>query len=186
MPFHMAEQKVLIAVAPNGARRSRKDHPALPVTPDEIAETAAACAQAGAAMIHLHIRDERGEHSLDPVRYRQAITAVRKRVGDNMLIQVSSEAAGRFTVHEHDEKMKDAKIIQKIDNGIDAQKRSVEIGADQWKAIFQGLSEKGCLLPKEVGILKIAQQIPYKIPTEKQSMVLMDVLDKARDEGLYA
>ena len=100
MPFHMAEQKVLIAVAPNGARRSRKDHPALPVTPDEIAETAAACAQAGAAMIHLHIRDERGEHSLDPVRYRQAITAVRKRVGDSMLIQVSSEAAGRFTVHE--------------------------------------------------------------------------------------
>ena len=100
MPFPMAEQKVLIAVAPNGARRSRKDHPALPVTPDELAETAAACAQAGAAMIHLHIRDEHGEHSLDPVRYRQAITAVRKRVGDSMLIQVSSEATGRFTVRE--------------------------------------------------------------------------------------
>ena len=100
MPFLMAEQKVLIAVAPNGARRSRKDHPALPVTPDEIAETAAACTQAGAAMIHLHIRDERGEHSLDPVRYQQAITAIKKRVGDSMLIQVSSEAAGRFSVDE--------------------------------------------------------------------------------------
>ena len=96
----MAEQKVLIAVAPNGARRSREDHPALPVTPDEIAETAAACARAGAAMIHVHVRDEQGEHSLDPVRYRQAITAVRDRVGDSMLVQVSSEAAGRFTLQE--------------------------------------------------------------------------------------
>ena len=97
MPFHMAEQKVLIAVAPNGARRSRKDHPALPVTLDELVETAAACARAGAAMIHLHIRDVYGEHSLDPVRYRHAITAIRERVGDNMLIQVSSEAAGTRT-----------------------------------------------------------------------------------------
>ena len=85
---------------------------------------------------------------------------------------------------EHDEKMKDAKKTQKIDNGIDAQKRSLEIGADQWAIIFQGLSEKGGLSPKEAGILKIAQQIPYKIPTEKQSMVLMGVLEKARDEGL--
>lgn len=96
----MAEQKVLIAVAPNGARRSRKEHPALPVTPDEIAETAVACADSGAAMIHLHIRDEHDEHSLDPVRYRQAITAVRDRMGDSMVIQVSSEAAGRFTLQE--------------------------------------------------------------------------------------
>lgn len=96
----MSENTVLIAVAPNGARPSRKDHPVLPITPDEIAETAAACVQAGAAMIHLHIRDERGEHSLDPARYRRAIAATRERVGDSMLIQVSSEAAGRFTVHE--------------------------------------------------------------------------------------
>ena len=96
----MAEQKVLVAVAPNGVRCSQKDHPALPVTLNELVETAAACAQAGAAMIHLHVRDEYGEHSLDPVRYRHAITAIRERVGDNLLIQVSSEAAGRFTVHE--------------------------------------------------------------------------------------
>ena len=39
--------------------------------------------------------------------------------------------------------------------------------------------------PKEMGILKIAQQIPDKIPTEKQSVVLMDILEKARAEGLH-
>ena len=87
---------------------------------------------------------------------------------------------------EYDEKMKDAKKTQKIDNGIDAQKKSLEIGADQWRIIFQGLSEIGDLSSKEAGILKIAQQIPAKIPSEKQSMILMDILEKARTEGLYA
>ncbi|MDE0511011.1 MAG: AIPR family protein [Gammaproteobacteria bacterium] len=87
---------------------------------------------------------------------------------------------------EKDEKMREAKKTQKIDNGIDAQKKSLEIGAEQWSTIFQGLSEKGDLSPKEAGILKIAQQIPARIPSEKQSMILMDILDKARAEGLYA
>ena len=87
---------------------------------------------------------------------------------------------------EKHEEMRGAKKTQKIDNGIDAQKKSLEIGADQWSTIFQGLSEKGDLSPKEAGILKIAQQIPARIPSEKQSMILMDILDKARAEGLYA
>ena len=96
----MNKREVLIAVAPNGARRSRRDHAALPLTPDEIAETALSCAQAGAAMIHLHVRDDEGSHSLDPWRYEQAIAAVKRRVDDKMLIQVSSEGAGVFTADQ--------------------------------------------------------------------------------------
>ena len=46
-----------IAVAPNGARRTKADHPRLPMTPAEIAREAAAAREAGAAMLHLHIRD---------------------------------------------------------------------------------------------------------------------------------
>lgn len=90
------------------------------------------------------------------------------------------------SLDENDKKMKEAKKTQKIDNGIDAQKRSLEIGAQQWTIIYQGLSEKGGLSPKEAGVLNIAQQIPNKVPSEKQSMVLMEILEKARAEGLYA
>lgn len=93
----MDERDILIAVAPNGARLRRRDHAALPLTPGEIADTALGCAQAGAAMIHLHVRDDRGRHSLDPRHYEPAIAAVKRRVGDKMLIQVSSEAAGQYT-----------------------------------------------------------------------------------------
>jgi 3-keto-5-aminohexanoate cleavage enzyme len=88
---------VVLCVAPNGARRTQADHPALPIRPDEIAVEAAACADAGASVIHLHVRDDDGAHSLDAQRYRDAIAAIRRAVGDRLLIQVTTEAVGRYS-----------------------------------------------------------------------------------------
>ncbi|MCP4385917.1 MAG: 3-keto-5-aminohexanoate cleavage protein, partial [Hyphomicrobiales bacterium] len=87
---------VLLAVAPNGARLRRTDHPALPMTPDELARTASACLEAGAAMIHLHVRDRHGAHVLDAELYRDAIRAVRSSVGTRMIVQITTEALGRY------------------------------------------------------------------------------------------
>ncbi len=87
---------VAIAVAPNGARKSRSDHARLPITPAELADCAADCLAAGAAMIHLHVRDGAGRHSLEAADYRAAIDAIRDRVGDALLIQVTTEAGGRY------------------------------------------------------------------------------------------
>jgi 3-keto-5-aminohexanoate cleavage enzyme len=89
-------QPVAIAVAPNGGRRTKTDHPALPVTTDEIAATAAACLEAGACMIHAHIRDRQGGHLLDADAYRATIAAVRAAVGDRLVIQITSEALGIY------------------------------------------------------------------------------------------
>ncbi len=91
---------LLIAVAPNGARKTKKDHPALPISPAELAETARSALAAGAAMIHLHVRDEEERHSLDVERYRVAVADVRQAVGPDMIIQVTSEAAGVFQAPE--------------------------------------------------------------------------------------
>lgn len=87
---------LILAVAPNGARKTKADHPALPMNPEEIAETGAVCCAAGAAMIHLHVRDDDGGHSLSPAAYRDAIAALRDRVGENLVIQVTSEAVGIY------------------------------------------------------------------------------------------
>jgi 3-keto-5-aminohexanoate cleavage enzyme len=89
-------EPLIVMVAPNGARRGKADHPAIPVGPAEMAATAAACQASGAAMIHLHVRDAAGAHSIDPATYRQAIAAIRAEVGDKLIVQVTSEAAGRF------------------------------------------------------------------------------------------
>ena len=66
----------ILTVAPNGARRNKADHPGLPTTPVEITAEAARCQNAGAAMLHLHVRDAAGRHTLDPGRYSDAIAAV--------------------------------------------------------------------------------------------------------------
>ncbi|GAB4394923.1 MAG: 3-keto-5-aminohexanoate cleavage protein [Kiloniellaceae bacterium] len=88
---------LILAVAPNGARKTQADHPAVPISPAEIAATAAAARAAGAAMIHLHVRDADLKHSLDVGAYREATAAVREAVGEEMIIQVTSEAVGIFT-----------------------------------------------------------------------------------------
>jgi uncharacterized protein (DUF849 family) len=91
---------VILAVAPNGARKTKADHPALPITADEIAATAAACREAGAAMIHLHVRAPDGRHSLDVETYRAATAAVRAAVGRDLIVQVTSEAVGIYRPEE--------------------------------------------------------------------------------------
>ena len=91
---------MMIAVAPNGARRQKADHQALPITPAELAETAVECQDAGASMIHLHVRDDQGGHLLDAQAYRVATAAVRDAVGPDMIIQVTTEAVGIYSVDE--------------------------------------------------------------------------------------
>ncbi|TYP83440.1 uncharacterized protein (DUF849 family) [Maritimibacter alkaliphilus HTCC2654] len=88
-----------IMVAPNGARRTKADHPALPISPADLADTARACHAAGAGAIHLHVRDNADKHSLDPDRYRAAIAAV-EAAAPGMAVQTTTEAAGVFDLSE--------------------------------------------------------------------------------------
>lgn len=93
-------RKLIISVAPNGAYKTKQDHSAVPITAKEIANTAEACLEAGASMIHLHVRNSDGSHSLDPDHYRAAISAVEQAVGDKLSIQVTSEAAGIYKTEQ--------------------------------------------------------------------------------------
>ncbi|WP_339862055.1 3-keto-5-aminohexanoate cleavage protein [Thalassospira alkalitolerans] len=90
----------LIASAPNGARKTKADLPNIPITPAELAHEAAKCQAAGAAMMHLHVRDEDQKHSIDVGRYREMLSEVRNAVGDDMVLQVTSEAVGMFSAQD--------------------------------------------------------------------------------------
>lgn len=96
----MTAHPFAIAVAPNGARRMKADHPRLPMRAGEIARDAAEGLEAGAAMIHLHVRDAEGRHALDVDLYRDAVKAVHAAVGDALVVQVTTEAVGRYTSEE--------------------------------------------------------------------------------------
>lgn len=91
---------LLITSAPNGAYKQRQDHPALPLTPGELATTAKACLDAGAAMLHMHVREADGRHSLDPALYLDATAKVRQAVGSALVVQITSEAAKVYQAPE--------------------------------------------------------------------------------------
>jgi len=89
----------LIMVAPNGARRTKSDHPALPMTVAETVAAAKACYEAGAGALHAHVRDDAGHHVLDAVLYRQLLSQM-KAAAPQMLVQITTEAVGRYSPSE--------------------------------------------------------------------------------------
>jgi len=81
----------LISVAPTGAETDKSDAPALPVTVDELVATAKDCAAAGAAVIHIHVRDAETKPTLDLGYVRAALDAVRQAT--DLIVQVSTGGA---------------------------------------------------------------------------------------------
>lgn len=92
--------KIILAVAPNGGRRGKADHPAIPLTAQELVAEAPLWRDAGASVLHLHVRDEVGAHSLSPAAYAEATEKLRAAVGDSMVLQITTEAVGRFSPAE--------------------------------------------------------------------------------------
>ena len=81
----------LITVAPTGAETAKADAPALPTSLDELVSTAQACEAAGAALIHIHIRDDDARPTLDLGRLTDTVAAVRE--GTDLVVQLSTGGA---------------------------------------------------------------------------------------------
>ena len=78
----------MVTVAPTGAETSKDDVPALPTTLDELVETAVRCERAGAALIHLHVRDAEHRPTLDRALLRETVVAVRESA--DLVVQLST------------------------------------------------------------------------------------------------
>jgi uncharacterized protein (DUF849 family) len=81
----------LITVAPTGAESRKSDVPALPVTLDELVASARDCEAVGASVIHVHLRDDAAEPTLDLGRLKEAVAALRADTG--LIVQLSSGGA---------------------------------------------------------------------------------------------
>lgn len=83
------------------------------------------------------------------------------------------------------ERAKSAEKVQAIDNGIVSQAYVLEKGSGYWKQVAQyGLKGKH-LSPKEMGIIRVACEIPVRIPSEKQSRVIVEIEKKLKDIGFF-
>ncbi len=87
-PESVPADRLLITVAPTGAETAKADCPNLPTTPEELAATAIACREAGAAMIHLHVRDREHKPTLDLPLLREWVAAVRDNT--DLVVQLST------------------------------------------------------------------------------------------------
>ncbi len=93
-----AARPMVITAAMVGAETTRAQTPHLPISPEEIGEDAARCREAGAAMVHLHVRKPDGTPSQDAELFRAAIREIRRRC--DILVQVSTGGAVGMTVDQ--------------------------------------------------------------------------------------
>ncbi|WP_420866334.1 3-keto-5-aminohexanoate cleavage protein [Ensifer aridi] len=98
--FRGTGMRVMVSVAPNGGRKTKADHPALPISAEELARCAAECRDAGASLIHVHVRDRQGSHLLDADAYVEATSAIRREVGKDLVVQITTEALGKYSPAE--------------------------------------------------------------------------------------
>jgi len=85
-------EPIILTAAITGAETTRKDQPNLPITPQEQAQEAKACFEAGARVVHLHVREDDGSPTQRMERFKESISAIRKAVPE-MIIQISTGGA---------------------------------------------------------------------------------------------
>lgn len=71
-------KKLIITAALCGAGTTKKQTPYVPITPDEIAEDAVKCANAGASIIHIHVRHDNGANTMETKRFVEVVEKVRE------------------------------------------------------------------------------------------------------------
>jgi uncharacterized protein (DUF849 family) len=87
---------IIITCAVTGAGDTVGKHPAIPVTPRQIADAAIEAAEAGAAVAHLHVRDPKtGKAARDPALYREAVGYIRAS-GVDVVINLTAGMGGDF------------------------------------------------------------------------------------------
>jgi 3-keto-5-aminohexanoate cleavage enzyme len=90
--------ELILTAAIVGAELTREQTPHLPITPQEVADEAARCREAGAAVIHLHVRNDDGSNTQSKDRFAEVIERIRSKT--DCIIQVSTGGAVGMSVEE--------------------------------------------------------------------------------------
>ena len=95
-------REVVVTCAVTGAGDTVDKHPAIPVTPEQVATAAIEAADAGAAIVHIHVRDpETGKGSRDVELFREAVGRVRDS-GRDVLINLTAGMGGDLIIDDDD------------------------------------------------------------------------------------
>ena len=132
----------VITVAPTGAETAKAAAPGLPVTIDELVMTARECRAAGASVIHVHVRDDDAQPTLDVGRLRETVAALREST--DLVVQLST--GGAVTDSEADR----LRVLEVAPDGASLTCGTVNFGDDVFlnrrpfiEALYTAMQERG-------------------------------------------
>ncbi|MDR2355244.1 MAG: 3-keto-5-aminohexanoate cleavage protein [Clostridiales Family XIII bacterium] len=91
--------KVIITAALTGAVTPKEINPHIPLTPEEIAEDAVRCRAAGAAVVHIHMRDDAGLGTMNAEKFRKTAELIREK-GSDVVINMTTSGDNRASDDE--------------------------------------------------------------------------------------
>ena len=96
------QRKVMISCAVTGSADTPGRNPAVPVTPQQIAQSAIDAAKAGAAIVHIHVRDlQTTKPSMELALYREVVDRIRQS-GCDALINLTTGPGARYMPGDED------------------------------------------------------------------------------------
>ncbi|MGW9331120.1 3-keto-5-aminohexanoate cleavage protein [Bosea sp. NPDC055594] len=91
----MADRRVILTCAVTGGLTRRDMNPNLPISPEQIADSCLEAAEAGASIVHIHVRHPDGRQSMDVEHYRTVVDRIRAK-NSSLLINLTTGPGGRF------------------------------------------------------------------------------------------
>src|ERR1700681_3497944 len=152
----MMQRKVMIACAVTGSADTPARNPAVPVTPREIAASAIEAAKAGAAIVHIHVRDPQTTRpSMDLALYREVVERIRA-TGTDVLINLTTGPGARF--------------IPGVDDPLKPGPGStLSLPADRVRRVVE-LATQNCSL--DVGSMNMGGQVFINTPNHLETMAV--------------
>lgn len=96
-------KKLIISAALTGTGTSREAAPTVPIFPEEIAQQVVDVAKAGAAAVHIHVRDEKGWPTMSTDRFTEVFVAIKKATeaaGVDMIVNLTTSGSSTFESNE--------------------------------------------------------------------------------------
>ena len=123
----MNNKPLIISCALTGSQAPKAKNPAVPVTPKEIADSAYAAWQAGAAVVHLHMRDDHQVGTMDPALFQETISLIKEHKDCDVIINCTSSGGTTIT---HDKRLEHFETIPEIEMG------SYDAGTLNWSCDY--------------------------------------------------
>ena len=89
-----------------------------------------------------------------------------------------------ITGEEQKDLKREGRKDQKVLNDIEAQTAVVNAGGEFWQKVLSWGEERKLLSDRDASILKTASRIPVKMPSDKQSLAIIEILSRLQEEGL--